>query len=169
MSTRRRVGDFVGANAIKYSRPSMDGLGAYSRNTGFVSGDVTGTWETLTLEQDRGRRFTVDAMDDEETPDAGIRHTSWGIHTHQGGAGDRRLSFCRGSKQKRHTDHNRRGLDVSTVAAAIDAAVIALDTKEVPEEGRILYATPQIIQALREHSGDKTGTIRGERRRSVGL
>ena len=58
---------FVGANAVKVFKLSMDGLGDYSRNNGFVDGDVTGSWETLTLQKDRGRSFMVDAMDDEET------------------------------------------------------------------------------------------------------
>lgn len=57
---------FVGANAIKFFKMTMDGLGDYSRNAGYVGGDVTGTWETMTLAYDRGRKFSVDAMDNEE-------------------------------------------------------------------------------------------------------
>ena len=58
---------FVNANTIKYYKTEMNGLGNYGRNTGFVDGDVTGTWETLTLTKDRGRSFQVDNMDNEET------------------------------------------------------------------------------------------------------
>lgn len=145
-----RVGDFVGANAIKYFKTSMDGLGAYSRNTGFVSGDVTGTWETLTLEQDRGRRFTVDAMDDEETLTLAFGTLAGEfIRTKVVPEIDAYRFAAVASKSGIQTTTGA-DLTSSTVAAAIDAAVIALDTKEVPEEGRILYATPQIIQALRE-------------------
>lgn len=57
----------VNANTIKVFKTSMDGLGDYSRNDGYTKGNVTGTWETLTLTKDRGRTFMVDRMDNEET------------------------------------------------------------------------------------------------------
>lgn len=58
---------FKGGNKIELFKTEMQGLGDYSRNTGFVDGDVTATWEELTLTKDRARSFSVDAMDDEET------------------------------------------------------------------------------------------------------
>ena len=60
---------FAGANSVKVFKTSMDGMGNYSRNSGFVDGSVTGTWETLTLSKDRGRSFMIDRMDNEETLD----------------------------------------------------------------------------------------------------
>lgn len=65
------IGDFVGANTVKYFKMDMDGQASYSRNNGFVGGSVNGTWETMPLSIDRGRRFVVDEMDNEET--AGLR------------------------------------------------------------------------------------------------
>ena len=59
--------EFVNANTVKVFKTSMDGMGNYGRNTGFVDGSVTGVWETMTLTKDRGRSFQIDAMDDEET------------------------------------------------------------------------------------------------------
>ena len=35
---------FVGGNAVKVFKTSMDGLADYSRNGGFVDGAVNGTW-----------------------------------------------------------------------------------------------------------------------------
>jgi hypothetical protein len=61
---------FVGGNAVKVYKTSMDGLADYSRNGGYVNGAVNGVWETMTLSQDRGRSFQVDAMDNEETLEA---------------------------------------------------------------------------------------------------
>lgn len=58
---------FVNANTVKLFKTSLQGLGNYARNSGFVDGDVTATWETHALSKDRGRSFSVDAMDDEET------------------------------------------------------------------------------------------------------
>ena len=55
------------ANEIIIPKISMDGLADYSRNSGYVKGDVTLTNETVTFNYDRGRKFSVDNMDNEET------------------------------------------------------------------------------------------------------
>lgn len=65
-ATGARV-DFMGGNKINLFKTSVNGLGNYNRNQGFVTGDVTGTWEQHELTQDRGRGFLVDDMDNEET------------------------------------------------------------------------------------------------------
>lgn len=58
---------FTGANTVELFKTSMDGLGDYNRNAGFPTGSVTGTWEALTLDQDRGRSFLVDVCDNDAT------------------------------------------------------------------------------------------------------
>lgn len=60
------VGEFVGAGIIKVAKIVMDGLGDYSRASGFVEGDIDLSWETMQLTHDRGRSFSIDIMDDEE-------------------------------------------------------------------------------------------------------
>ena len=62
----------AGANAGELIIPkmTMDGLADYARASGYVDGDVTLTNETVLCNFDRGRMFTVDALDDAET--AGI-------------------------------------------------------------------------------------------------
>ena len=59
----------AGANADELIIPkmSMQGLGTYDRNGGYVAGDVSVTNETVKCNFDRGRMFTVDALDDQET------------------------------------------------------------------------------------------------------
>ena len=58
------------ANEIVIPKIEMDGLADYSRNGGYVQGNVKITHETVKFNYDRGRKFSVDAMDNEET--AGI-------------------------------------------------------------------------------------------------
>ena len=62
----------LGASANEMIIPilEMQGLGDYSRNSGYAEGDVTLTHETRRCNFDRGRMFTVDSMDNLET--AGI-------------------------------------------------------------------------------------------------
>lgn len=137
----------AGANADELVIPkmSMDGLGDYSRNSGYVSGDVTLTNETVKCNFDRGRMFTVDTMDNQET--AGI---AFG-----------RLSgeFIR-TKVVPELDAFRFASyagtsGISTVAAAalatgadvvsaLRAAANKMDEDEVPVENRILFITPTL-------------------------
>ena len=58
---------YNGGNTVKVPKIDMDGLGNYSRSNGFVAGSSTLTYETLTLSQDRGRTFSIDSMDVDET------------------------------------------------------------------------------------------------------
>jgi hypothetical protein len=58
---------YNGGNTVKIPKISMDGLGAYSRSAGFVQGAATLAYETKTLGQDRGRTFSLDSMDVDET------------------------------------------------------------------------------------------------------
>ena len=54
------------ANEIVIPKYSMDGLADYKRNSGYVLGDVSLTYENVTYNYDRGRKFNVDAMDNIE-------------------------------------------------------------------------------------------------------
>ena len=45
----------------------MVGLGDYSRNGGFVRGDVTASWRAYTPQWDRARQFLVDVADNNES------------------------------------------------------------------------------------------------------
>lgn len=58
---------YNGGDEVKLPNITMDGLGDYSRQSGYVDGDVTLAWDTYKLTQDRGRRFQLDAMDVDET------------------------------------------------------------------------------------------------------
>ncbi len=54
-------------NEMIIPKISMQGLADYSRNGGYVNGDVTLTNETVKCNFDRGRMFQVDSMDNLET------------------------------------------------------------------------------------------------------
>ena len=58
---------YNGGNEVKLPNILMDGLADYDRTNGFVGGDVTLEWKTYGLTQDRGRTFSIDAMDVDET------------------------------------------------------------------------------------------------------
>ena len=58
---------YNGGKEIKIPTVSMQGLGDYDREAGYTGGAVTFAYETLSMTQDRGRRFRLDAMDVDET------------------------------------------------------------------------------------------------------
>lgn len=67
MEANANLVKYNGGNEVKLPNILMDGLADYDRTTGFVSGDVTLEWKTYSLTQDRGRTFSIDAMDVDET------------------------------------------------------------------------------------------------------
>lgn len=144
-----------GVNAGEFVIPKimMDGLGDYSRAKGYVEGDVELTNETVKCDFDRGRSFTVDAMDNEET--AGIAFgllASEFIRTKV----TPELDAYRFAKYalKAGTKKAAALADGEAVMQAITAAIGTLDDAEVPEEGRYLFLTPAHFNAI--HSLDTT-------------
>ena len=135
-----------GANANELIIPmmAMQGLGDYSRNSGYVEGDVTLTNETVTCNFDRGRMFTVDTMDDLET--AGIafgRLAGEFIRTKVVPELDafRLASYASAAGVSKATGTLATG---EAAVAAIRAAVTKMDEDEVPLTERYLYITPTL-------------------------
>lgn len=132
------------ANEIVIPKISMDGLGDYSRNGGYTSGDVTFTNETVQFNYERGRMFSVDAMDDEET--AGLAYgklASEFIRTKVAPEGDAfRFATYAGTSNIGHaTGTLSTGADV---IGALRTATTAMDEAEVPSESRYLFITPTL-------------------------
>ena len=57
---------FDGVKSVKIYKPSTSGIANYSRDTGYVKGSIGGEWITKTLTQEKGRKFSVDVMDEDE-------------------------------------------------------------------------------------------------------
>jgi hypothetical protein len=142
------------ANEIIIPKISMDGVADYSRASGYVAGNVTFEFETVRFNYDRGRTFTVDAMDNEET--AGMAF------------GKLSSEFLR-TKVAPEIDAFRfalyAGLDDISAAtpaalttgdawlAALSVAKTQMDEDEVPEN-RILFINPtgyQLIQNVESY------------------
>lgn len=132
------------ANEIIIPKISMDGLGDYSRNGGYTTGDVTFTNETVQFNYERGRMFSVDAMDDEET--AGLAYgklASEFIRTKVAPEGDafRFATYAGVSGIGSATGTLSTGADV---IAALRTAITTMDEAEVPYENRYLFITPTL-------------------------
>ncbi len=132
------------ANEIVIPKISMDGLGDYDRNSGYTNGDVTLTNETVKFNYERGRMFTVDAMDNEET--AGIAYgklASEFIRTKVAPEGDA-FRFATYAGVEGISSASGSLADGAAVITALRAAINKMDEDEVPYEQRFLFITPTL-------------------------
>lgn len=67
MEANADMAKYMGGRTIKIPKISLDGMANYDRASGYVDGDVTLEWEVMTMTQDRGRAFMLDAMDVDES------------------------------------------------------------------------------------------------------
>ena len=135
-----------GANANELIIPMIElqGLGDYDRNSGYVSGDVTLTNETVKCNFDRGRMFTVDNMDDADS--AGIafgRLAGEFIRTKVAPELDA-FRFASYASKEGVTQKEEPLSDGAAVLAALRVATNAMDEAEVPMEDRHLFITPTL-------------------------
>ena len=139
----------------------MVGLGDYSRNGGFVRGDVTASWRQYTPQYDRARQFVVDRLDDQQT--MGLAFGTL--------AGEfMRTKVIPEVDAIRMRDYSKNASDSmktteniasgSAAVQAIDLGTEKLDNAEVPYEGRILFVNPTMYKYLK--AGITRYTMNGE-------
>lgn len=148
------------ANEIVVPKISMDGLGDYSRNSGYAQGSVTLTHETVKFNYDRGRRFTVDAMDDEET--AGVAFGSLSSEFIRTKAAPEQDAF------RFATYAGVSGISAATPASLTDAAAVLaaliasqnkMDEDEVPTTERYLFITPTLYNLVQNIDTTKSKAV----------
>lgn len=132
------------ANEIIIPKISMDGLADYSRNGGYVSGDVTLTNETVKFNYDRGRKFQVDAMDNEETVGLAFGRLSGEfIRTKV----VPEIDAVRFAAYASIANIGTASANIATGEAVLNAILTAnnaMDEAEVPADGRYLFITPTL-------------------------
>ena len=137
------------ANEIIYPQISVSGLGDYSRNSGYTDGSVNLEWITSKFNYDRGTKISVDVMDNEESRD--IAFTMAGSELMRTKVAPEADAFVFA------TLAGIAGISKATPATYADATeflnalIVAknkMDEDEVPEEGRILYATPTLMNGV---------------------
>lgn len=141
--------DFMGAAVVKVFKTAVIGLGTYSRASGYPKGEVVGTWEALTLAAQRGREFSIDRMDDEESLGMAFGTLAGEFIRTQVAP---EVDAYRFSKYASWSGVQEVGtpatLTKDNVLTAIDVAKAALNAQEVPEEGRILYVSDTVLGFL---------------------
>ena len=139
----------------------MVGLGDYSRNGGFVRGDVTASWRQYTPQWDRARQFLVDRLDDAESMGMAFGTLASEFMRTKVIPETDAVRFAQYSQNAAAANQDTESLSTSAqVLASLDDATAALDDAEVPYEGRILFVNPTIYKLFK--SGITRYTMNGE-------
>ena len=147
------------ANEIIIPKLSMDGLADYSRNSGYVDGNVTLNWETVKFNYERGRMFSVDNMDNEETQNIAFgRLAGEFIRTKVVPELDafRFATYAATTGAGSATGTLATGADV---IAALRTATSAMDEAEVPMEDRHLFITPTLLGLVEDMDTTKSKEV----------
>lgn len=150
-----------GANANELIIPKLDmqGLADYSRNGGYVDGEVSLTQETVTCNFDRGRMFSVDRMDDAET--AGVAFGSLAgefIRTKVAPELDA-FRFAAYASAQGVSAASAAITDGETLLKALRAATNKMDEDEVPHEERYLFITPSLLGLVEDLDTSKSRAV----------
>lgn len=136
-------------NEICYPQISVQGLGDYDRNSGYTNNSVSFNWKTTTFNYDRGTKITVDTMDNQESFNIAFGRSGAELMRTKVAPEADAFTFA--------TIASKSGISVAAPAeiAGAEAFLSALleaknkmDEDEVPDESRLLYATPSLINGL---------------------
>lgn len=135
-------------NEIVIPKIDMDGLADYSRSGGYVDGDDKLTWETVKFDYDRGRAFSVDAMDNEETIGISFGMLSSRFVRNKVVPEMDAYRFAKYAGKSGITVKSEALTTGDGVCSAITTANNVLDEAEVDSENRILFITPTLHNAV---------------------
>ena len=140
---------FTGANTIKLYETNMDGLGDYDRQNGFITGDVNGAWNPYTLEIDRGRSFTIDVMDNDETLGMAFGTLAGEFLRTKVVPENDAYTFAKiaGTDGISHGTHDALA-DITDATDELDKGIAQLNEDEVPDTDRLCYVSEKFYQKI---------------------
>lgn len=147
---------FINAQTIKLPRMTLSGYKDHTRTPGFNAGTMSNDWEPKKLAHDRDVEFFIDPMDIDETnlvmSVANIQNT---FEEEQSipEKDSYRYSKLHAELTTYSGSIDSTALTVQNLLEIFDAQMEAMDEAGVPEEGRIMYATPTVRKLLKEAEG----------------
>lgn len=147
---------FINAQTIKLPRMTLSGYKDHTRTPGFNAGSMSNDWEPKKLAHDRDVEFFIDPMDIDETnlvmSVANIQNT---FEEEQSipEKDSYRFSKLHAELTTYSGSIDSTALTVQNLLEIFDAQMEAMDDAGVPEEGRIMYATPTVRKLLKEAEG----------------
>lgn len=129
---------------IKIAKLNMDGLGDFSRNSGYTHGSTSFTWETVKYDKERSQDLRIDRLDNDESIEAPFAKLAGEfmrtkVAPETDAARIAKLCSTAGISKK------SENLTTSAqVVSALRACANKMDEDEVPSESRILFIVPTL-------------------------
>lgn len=135
-------------NEILYPQIDVSGLGDYNRNSGYTDGAVNVQWKSATFNYDRGTKISVDTMDNQETFDIAFGAVGGALQREKVAPEADAFTFATLAGMENISVATGTLDGAEAFLAALLTAKNKMDEDEVPEEGRILYATPTLLNGV---------------------
>lgn len=136
------------ANEILYPQLEVGGLGDYDRNSGYTSAAVKMQWATAKFNYDRGAKLEVDVMDNVESHNIAFTRAGAELQRTRVAPEADAFTFATICAFEGITLKAEDLSSAEAFLASLIAAKNKMDEDEVPEEGRILYATPTLYNGV---------------------
>lgn len=136
------------ANEIIYPQISVTGLGDYDRNSGYTTGAVDLKWVTAKFNYDRGTKISVDVMDNEESRNLAFGMAGATLMREKVAPEADAFTFASIAAME---DISKSQDAIANAGQFLDALLTAwnkMDEDEVPQEGRLLYATATLLNSV---------------------
>jgi hypothetical protein len=140
--------DNTDAKTVKVLTVKTTGLGNYEKDVGYPQGAITAEWIPLELAVDRGAKFLLDRIDDDEVLGLTIGKAAQVFTDYEMIPEMDAYRFAKyfDGAGKKETQDLSEG---NNLLQAIDKAATYMNNLDVPTEGRILYVNQDLEISLR--------------------
>ncbi|MBQ8823603.1 MAG: hypothetical protein IJZ64_00055 [Ruminococcus sp.] len=136
----------MGAKANEFLIPKydLDGLADYSRTDGYADGSANLEWESKKPNYDRGRTFSVDAMDNDETIDQAFGLLASQFMKHKVVPEMDAMRFATYAGTTGINSISETFADANAICKSLMNANSIMDEAEIGSESRYLFITPTL-------------------------
>ena len=135
-------------NEVLYPQIEVGGLGDYDRNSGYTSAGVKLGWKTAKFNYDRGAKLEVDVMDNQESMNLAFTRAGAELQRTRVAPEADAFTFATICGFEGITLREEAFANAVDFLSALIEAKNKMDEDEVPEEGRILYTTPTLLNGV---------------------
>ena len=149
----------AGAGELIVPKITLDGLSDYDRTSGYESGDIGVSYETKKYNYDRGVKFNVDEMDNEETQGMLFANTLGQLEKEKVAPEIDAFRFATYASYIGITAVEGNLATGEAVLSALVSATATMDNASVDMTDRVLFITPDLLLAAKNVDTTKSQAI----------
>lgn len=149
----------AGAGELIVPKITLDGLSDYDRTSGYESGDIGVSYETKKYNYDRGVKFNVDEMDNEETQGMLFANTLGQLEKEKVAPEIDAFRFATYASYSGITAVEGNLATGEAVLSALVSATATMDNASVDMTDRVLFITPDLLLAAKNVDTTKSQAI----------